>query len=242
MLEEANREVAKNPNSQIGYMMRGKYYLDALEDELAIKEFDRAIKIDPKYAPAFLHRGLAYEHLEKYDEAFKDYAKSAQLSAPQTAWIPYKASAILHSNLGHYAAAIDDFSKVLDNTTQDPVSYFRRAECYLLSKQYDSAGKDASRFLLLTGGDHRGYWVRAQAYAGAKNPKAALKDISDLIHVTEGENPDSCFENLTRYYQFRARIHEQLGKKDLALKDSERAQLAAKHALKIAPFKNRSKP
>ncbi len=240
-LEAANREILSRPNSPKGYMMRGIYYLGALEDELAIKEFDRVIKMHPRFSQAYLQRGIAHEHIEKYQDAFKDYEKAAESTDTRTRWQALKASGSLHSNLCQYIDAIEDFSNALKIAPEPPM-LLRRGECYFQLKNFDNAIKDATECLVLMKENHRSYWLRAQAQIGAKRPVLAIKDMSRLIQLTESGSPDSCFELLPQYYKFRAQCYMQLGNKDLAKKDLDRAKVASADALKEAPFKNRPKP
>lgn len=47
--------------------------------ESAIKDFDKAIELDPSLAEAYYDRGLAYSELNQYEKAIKDYDKAIEL-------------------------------------------------------------------------------------------------------------------------------------------------------------------
>ena len=45
----------------------------------AIKDYDEAIRLDPKDAIAFIDRGYAWSAKEDYDKAIKDYDEAIRL-------------------------------------------------------------------------------------------------------------------------------------------------------------------
>ena len=52
--------------------------------ENAIKDYNQAIKLNPKYADAFLNRGCVKNLLEKYEDAIADFEEVIRLD-PQEA-------------------------------------------------------------------------------------------------------------------------------------------------------------
>ncbi len=61
----------------------------------AIKEFTKAIEIDPKLADAYYRRGLAYYEVEEFDKAIADYNFSLNLNSRQIEVYFSRASALL---------------------------------------------------------------------------------------------------------------------------------------------------
>ncbi|MEI0608286.1 tetratricopeptide repeat protein, partial [Brachyspira pulli] len=61
------------------YNNRGftKYYLDQYEE--AIKDYDKAIELNPNNRAFYNNRGVSKENLEEYNEALKDYKKALEL-------------------------------------------------------------------------------------------------------------------------------------------------------------------
>ena len=45
----------------------------------AIADYDKAIELDPKLAPAYMNRGVAKYNLKQYSEAIADYDKAIEL-------------------------------------------------------------------------------------------------------------------------------------------------------------------
>src|SRR4051794_16123747 len=58
---------------------RGIALVNSKDYRQAINSFDRAIEIDPKYAPAYHGRGLAYLNQGDRDQAIVDFGEAIRL-------------------------------------------------------------------------------------------------------------------------------------------------------------------
>jgi len=88
--EEVNKAVQLDPKSAINYVSRGVgyYYLpQALGGgmELAIKDFQKAIELDPKLTEAHLWLGLALRKSNKNPEARKEFQRVVETN-PARVW------------------------------------------------------------------------------------------------------------------------------------------------------------
>ncbi len=88
--EEVNKAVQLDPKSAINYVSRGVgyYYLpQALGGgmELAIKDFQKAIELDPKLTEAHLWLGLALRKSNKNPEARKEFQRVVEMN-PARVW------------------------------------------------------------------------------------------------------------------------------------------------------------
>jgi tetratricopeptide (TPR) repeat protein len=45
----------------------------------AVADFDRAIQLDPKFAPAYIDRGIVFYRLRRFDRAFADVAHAKRI-------------------------------------------------------------------------------------------------------------------------------------------------------------------
>jgi tetratricopeptide (TPR) repeat protein len=78
---------------------------------MAIRDFSKAIELNPKNAIAYLNRCNAYLNLSNYNAAIQDCNKAIEFS-PQNA-NAYKNRGIAHEKLNNTNAAVDDFNSYL---------------------------------------------------------------------------------------------------------------------------------
>ena len=69
-----------DPNDSFPYLNRGLLLVEEKSFEAAIKDYSKAIEIDPKAFKAYGARGLAYLHLGKEGEAKRDFDMALQLN------------------------------------------------------------------------------------------------------------------------------------------------------------------
>ena len=62
------------------YYHRGSDYMIAEEYDQAILCFDKAIKMNPRFAMAYFERGTAYFSKREYDLAISDYNKGIEIA------------------------------------------------------------------------------------------------------------------------------------------------------------------
>jgi len=89
-LTSVNRAIEQDPKSSINHLSHGvgNYYLPAALGggiDLAIKDFRKAIELDPKNADAYLWLGVALRKNNENEEAHKAIAKSLELN-PNRLW------------------------------------------------------------------------------------------------------------------------------------------------------------
>ena len=89
-LEAVNKAIELDPKSSVNYVSHGvgNYYLPPAfggGTDLAIKDFRKAIDLDPKNADAWLWLGIALRRADQPEEARKAIAKSLELN-PGRMW------------------------------------------------------------------------------------------------------------------------------------------------------------
>ena len=88
--EEVNKALQLDPEASLNFVSRGigNYYLPPGLGggvELAIKDFQKAIELDPQSAEAHLWLGLAFRKVQRNAEARKEFQKSIEAN-PARVW------------------------------------------------------------------------------------------------------------------------------------------------------------
>jgi tetratricopeptide (TPR) repeat protein len=87
------------------YLNEGKY------EDLAIRDYDEAIRLNPKNAPAFNNRGNAHVSKRMYDRAIQDFDEALRLTPDNALFLRNRANAF--RIVGQYRSAIADYRKAL---------------------------------------------------------------------------------------------------------------------------------
>ena len=103
---------ADNPKVlAIIYNNRGNAYAGKGEIDLAIKDYDEAIKSDPGFAKAFNNRGVAYQKKTAYDQAIADFDAAIKLDPDYAHAFANRAETL--QKKGDYLNAAKDFDQAI---------------------------------------------------------------------------------------------------------------------------------
>jgi len=113
----------------------------------AIQAFSQAIKIDPKWAPAYGNRGYAYSLENKLDEAIADYDKAIQIEPKyQDA---YYNRGTAKAQKAQFDAAIDDFNQAISLNPKYATAYYNRGHAKYFKGDLDGALADLNQAITL---------------------------------------------------------------------------------------------
>ena len=104
------------------------------EYDRAIVDYDKAIRLDPKYTRAYYSRGRAYRLKGEYDRAIADYDKDIRLD-PENAKVYYYSRGYAYSEKGEYDRAIVDYDKAIRLDPENAKVYYYSSRGYAYSAQ-----------------------------------------------------------------------------------------------------------
>ena len=140
-------------NGLINLMGRGTSAVN-----VAIENFENAIKLDPNFAEAYYYLGYAYWRKSEFDKAIEKFRKATNLD-------PYFIEAYVRiGDMYHYKGelekAIEEHTKVIKlypNQWQTWEAYASRGYIYLMKKKYYEALKDYTQVIKLYMKDYDNY-------------------------------------------------------------------------------------
>lgn len=164
-------------------MNRAQAYEALGMNKEALRDYENAVKLamtlqgntrDPRLAPIYLHRGVAYEHRKAYAKAAADYTRILTL-APQTTEASLKLAWLLatcpDAKVRNGARAVDLAHRVCEQSKgQDARALDVLAAAYAEHGAFTEAQNSEKAALLhgATGIARTEYWRRAQLYAQKK--------------------------------------------------------------------------
>lgn len=97
-LDICSKIIELDPDDAMTLYNRGALYLNREDYLRAIDDFTASLKIANGYASAYNNRGMAYERLNRMEEAFNDYKMALEMEE----------SAIIYFNLGNIHYKLND--------------------------------------------------------------------------------------------------------------------------------------
>jgi tetratricopeptide (TPR) repeat protein len=184
----------------------------------AIKDYSKAIELDPKYSIAFFNRGHALSKIENYEQAIVDYTKAIELDTKFT--VAYNNRGYSYRKMGNYQQAIKDFNKAIELNPDYVISYYNRGVAYRILENYNQAIVEFSKAIEL---NQQYAWAHndlAWLYATAKSIKhrdgnLAIKYAQRALQL-EKENP-SFTDTLAAAYAEAGRFDEAIAKQEEAI-------------------------
>ena len=125
----------------------GEDFMEVNKFEDAIEQFTNALNVDPDYDKAYLARANAYERLEQYEKAARDYERAIVFNERDEE-IHYKAGKAYFDNQ-EPAKALSKLNDALDRKSKFLEAYQLRSMVYLELERYDEALEDCKKALRL---------------------------------------------------------------------------------------------
>jgi len=125
------------------YLLRGDSFSAIKEYDLAILDYDQAIRLNPEYAEAYNNRGYAYYWIGDATHAIADYSRSIELR-PNYAYA-YNNRGAAYMASGHPDQAINDLDRAINLQSDFPQAYINRGNAYLRLGRFDMAFADFRR-------------------------------------------------------------------------------------------------
>ena len=202
----------KNFESSNVEFLQGLVKINSKKYKEAIKNYDKAIKINPQFAEAYVNRGLAEAKLGQYKEAIQDYDKAIEIN-PQFAE-SYVNRVSVKAKLGQYKEAIKDCDKAIEINPELAEAYVNRGSIKAKLGQYKEAIQDYDKAIEINPELAETYGNRGNAKAKLGQYKEAIKDYDKAIEI----NPE-----LAGAYVNRGNAKFKLEQYEEAIQDYDKA-------------------
>lgn len=216
----------------------GEYHFDIMKHDkgqelfnLAIQDYDSAIKLAPNDIDTYINRGNFYCKHGKQDLAIEDYNKVLELDPNNVdAYIgrgnaytntghlaqrdlikaielnpndfkAYMARSIIYLNIGQNNLALEDANKAVALNPKNSEVYNNRGLVYHNLKQYDSALQDYNKALELDPKNYKAYKGRAVVYSDMEEYEKAIEELNKCIEIY----PELNAVNLRRHCDYLMR-------------------------------------
>lgn len=131
------------PDSATAYYEKGTEKFYSKDYKGAIKDYSRAIEINPNYIAAYTNRGISKAESGDYKGAIMDYNKVISLD-PDDAFV-YCYRGVVRAKLGDMEGAVADFDKSIAIDSEQTIAYNNRGTIKYATGDYEGALSDYSK-------------------------------------------------------------------------------------------------
>jgi tetratricopeptide (TPR) repeat protein len=154
----------------------------------AVKAFEQAISLDPKFAPAYYNLGYAKSLQDKTDEALQNYDKAIELDPNYRD--AYNQRGNLKGRRGDFVGAIPDFEQVVRIAPDYPQAHYNLGHVYYFTGDLDNATKELDKALALDPKLSFAYFIRGLIRHAQGHNTDATADFRKSLGL---DFPDAAF-------------------------------------------------
>jgi tetratricopeptide (TPR) repeat protein len=221
--------VALRPDYALGHLLRAEAIIDQwaaardprVKDQLferALKDFARAVDLDPREAATYECRGLAHDDKGNQDRAIADFTQAIALAPADGRTYNYRGNA--YHRKGDYDRAVTDYTEALRLLPKEPTIYANRGASYFSKREYDRALADYTAALDLDPKYVQAYRNRAYTYYQKGDYPRAVEDYTETLRLDRKDATS---------WKYRGKARSRLADYEGAIADAgEAIRLAAK--------------
>ncbi|MBD2415577.1 hypothetical protein FACHB389_22060 [Nostoc calcicola FACHB-389] len=167
----------------IALSRRGNIYRLMQRYEEALKDFDQAIELNPKYHWGIARRGLTYCLMQRYEEALKDFDCAIELD-PQCTWA-IACRGKTYRRIKRYSEAVKDFDRAIELNPKYHWAIAQRGYAYLMLKRYHEAIENLNCAINLKPDNDWSFYSRALAYQALNQVDKARADLNNSTQLVQ---------------------------------------------------------
>ncbi len=204
---------SNNDKSSLPYRNRGYYLKEQGNLNAALKDYNKALSINPDYGETYVNRGRLYFDQNKHNEALADFNKAIELK-PELDEAHINRGAT-YCVLSQFDKAIIDFNKAEELNPKNKNVFLNRSLLHQTQKNYPEALKDYNTYMEIDPYNPEIIFERGLTNRILGNLQDALDDLNKAISF-DSENG--------RYFLERAKIHNAMNNIPAKEKDKQSAK------------------
>ena len=178
--ELLDRKILQGRDRFYLFVNRAKAYFAHGDKQLALDDYNEAVKSAPKNAKPYYYRGVFYAQTD-VDAALRDF--DTALSIDPKLVLALRQRAIIYLTQKNFSGALADFSEALRLQPKTAALWSERGYVCLVQRDYESAVKDEAEAIRLDPKLARAYFLRGAAFGDLGNSANAVSDIVTAVNL-----------------------------------------------------------
>jgi protein O-mannosyl-transferase len=175
-------EISKYPQVDRSYWHRGIFYQNLNRNEEALKDFNKALEINPFYGAVYNSRAKLYFTTGKYEESLADCYQAIMFDSLDKGTLIN--CGIIFRTMGKYEDAEKYLDKAYKIDSNNPGLFVNRGLLYDAINENEKAVADFTKYLKLNGGkDDNAFNLRGVSYSKLEKHAEAVADFTTAINL-----------------------------------------------------------
>lgn len=176
-LGACSEAIKLNSRLPAAYACRGGVLRNQYEYVKALKDYDKALSMQPDNGDFYYNRSLVHSGLQNPDQALADLGKATELIVSETGRsFAYSRRAEIFKSQGKLEAALRDYTVAIRLLPTFAYHHNNRGDVYVEMKEYQKAIADFSEAIRLEPDNAYFYEDRGKAYRALGQEELASKD------------------------------------------------------------------
>lgn len=205
-------EIHASPSSPLPHVLRARVWEAKHELDIARKDLDEAVRLDPDHAWVYNWRGMLWRDKGAYDKAVADHTEAIRLEPNRSP--SYVNRALVYMDLKQYDKAIDDLNQAIRFEPENARYFDKRGWAWYSKEEFDRAIDDFRQAIGLDPQLESAYVNRGMAWFSQEEYDKAIADYTEALTL----DPTDAFA-----FNDRGWAWESKGEHDKALADLDLA-------------------
>ncbi|NLH38728.1 MAG: tetratricopeptide repeat protein [Elusimicrobia bacterium] len=196
IIDELSSKNDDNEELFWAYIERGIAYFNNVEYDLAARDFEAAIDINPDEAVSYYNLGIIAKQRNNFDRAVDYFKKVIELDVNNNN--AYYELGLVMNEIKNYESALDYFSKAISYGRKTADVFYNRAISFVALNRLDEALKSINAAIKLKQSNPLYYIVRSNIYLSNHNYFNSIADLTSAIRL-KPEFPSYRFNRAITY-------------------------------------------
>ncbi|MGC8643671.1 MAG: tetratricopeptide repeat protein, partial [Isosphaeraceae bacterium] len=171
---------AKN-DDPLPYVLRARVWEAKNELDIALRDLDDALRLDPTHAWAYNWRGILWRHKHAYDKAIADHTLAINLEPND--FHSYVNRALVFMDMNDFDKAIDDLNQANRFDPENSKLFNKRGWAWYCKDEFDKAIGDYTQAISLDAQIEETYVNRGMAWFAKQEYDKAIADYDHALKL-----------------------------------------------------------